>query len=217
PALDQHVPLVRAPRRRRRLHRVRVLRRGDAGVVRAVDGRRPDPASDDGLRREAGAGRGLPPAAGRGVEPAPIRVWDRIRTRRTGPGDAAVRGSVRERALEGVPARGGRVMRAYRPPRVYRHARWRLGRARRYLGGADAFLQPVLTLVGGAAAAQALVFATRPVLTRLFTPDDFGVLTVFVTLVAVLGTVASGRYEDALMLPEDDGEAAHVLSLALLV
>ena len=108
-------------------------------------------------------------------------------------------------------------MRAYRPPRVYRHARWRLGRARRYLGGADAFLQPVLTLVGGAAAAQALVFATRPVLTRLFTPDDFGVLTVFVTLVAVLGTVASGRYEDALMLPEDDGEAAHVLSLALLV
>lgn len=104
-----------------------------------------------------------------------------------------------------------------RPPRAYRRVRWRLDRARRYLGGADAFLRPVLTLVGGAAAAQALVLATRPVLTRLFTPDDFGVLTVFVTLVTVIGTVGSGRYEDALMLPEEDEEAVHVLWLALLV
>lgn len=107
-------------------------------------------------------------------------------------------------------------MRPYRPPRLVRRARWRLGRARRYLGDADVFLRPVLTLVGGAAAAQALVFAARPVLTRLFTPDEFGVLTVFVTLVTVLGTVGSGRYEDALMLPEDDAEASNVLSLALL-
>ena len=107
-------------------------------------------------------------------------------------------------------------MRPRRPPRPYRHARWRVARARRYLGGADMFLRPVLTLVGGAAAAQALVFAARPVLTRLFTPDEFGVLTVFVTLVTIFATVASGRYEDALMLPEDDAEAANVLSLALL-
>ena len=68
----------------------------------------------------------------------------------------------------------------------------------------------------GAAAAQALVFAARPVLTRLFTPDEFGVLTLFVTLVAVFATVSSGRYEDALMLAEDDDEAAGVVGLALL-
>ncbi len=91
-----------------------------------------------------------------------------------------------------------------------------MSRARRRLGGASDVLRPVLTLVTGAAMAQALVFAARPVLTRLFTPDEFGVLTVFVTLIAVFSTVASGRYEDALMLPGDDEESANVVTLALL-
>jgi lipopolysaccharide exporter len=98
--------------------------------------------------------------------------------------------------------------------------RRRLNVYRRYargrLRGATHFFRPVSTLLTGAAAAQALVFATRPVLTRLFTPDEFGVLTVFVTLVAVLATFASGRYEDALMLPRNDSEAVNVLALALL-
>ncbi len=107
----------------------------------------------------------------------------------------------------------GGVLRRTRP---YRRAQWGLARAHRRLGGATHFLRPVLTLVTGAAAAQVLAFAARPVLTRLFTPDEFGVLTVFVTLVTALTTVSSGRYEDALMLPEEDGEAAGLLALALL-
>lgn len=88
--------------------------------------------------------------------------------------------------------------------------------ARRRLSGATHFFRPALTLVTGAAAAQALVFAARPALTRLFTPDEFGVLTVFVTLVTVFVTFSSGRYEDALMLPEDEDEALNVFVLALL-
>ncbi len=103
-----------------------------------------------------------------------------------------------------------------RPPRAYRRARWHVARAARTVRGAEGFLRPVLTLVTGAAAAQALVFATRPALTRLFTPDEFGVLTVFVTLVTVLTTVSSGRYDDALMLPKGEPEAAGVLALGLL-
>ena len=125
--------------------------------------------------------------------------------------------------MDGVPADRVRTEptlsgpRPYRPPRLYRYARWRVARAQRYLGSADTFLRPVLTLVSGAAAAQAIIFAARPVLTRLYTPDEFGVLTVFVTLVAIFATVGSGRYEDALMLPDEDREAANVLALALLV
>lgn len=76
-------------------------------------------------------------------------------------------------------------------------------------------MQPVLTLVSGAVAAQAITFIARPFLTRLFTPDEFGVLTLFVALVGAFGVMASGRYEDALMLPEDDGESASLLGLAL--
>ena len=87
-------------------------------------------------------------------------------------------------------------------------------RARRRVREAAPFLKPVLTLVGGTAAAQALVFFARPVLTRLYTPEAFGVLTVFVTLVGLLRTVATGRYEDAVLLPERDEDAAALLALA---
>ena len=76
-------------------------------------------------------------------------------------------------------------------------------------------MQPVLTLVSGAALGHVVVFAARPVLTRLFTPEEFGVLTLFVALATLFGTIAGGRYEDALMLPEDHRESALVLSLAL--
>ncbi|MEO0742073.1 MAG: lipopolysaccharide biosynthesis protein [Bacteroidota bacterium] len=79
----------------------------------------------------------------------------------------------------------------------------------------SSLLAPILTLVGGTAAAQALVFAARPVLTRLYTPDDFGVLTVFTTLVSLGATVASGGYRSTLLLPRSDDRAAGLFVLAL--
>ncbi|MEM8600182.1 MAG: hypothetical protein AAGF99_09705 [Bacteroidota bacterium] len=79
----------------------------------------------------------------------------------------------------------------------------------------SSLLAPILTLVGGTAAAQALVFAARPVLTRLYTPDDFGVLTVFTTLVSLGATVASGGYRSALLLPRSVDRAAGLFVLAL--
>jgi O-antigen/teichoic acid export membrane protein len=87
--------------------------------------------------------------------------------------------------------------------------------ARRRIRAAGPFLKPVVTLVGGTAAAQALVFAARPVLTRLFSPESFGVLTVFVTLVGIAPAFATGRYDDAILLPKRDKDAAALLGLAL--
>ncbi len=76
-------------------------------------------------------------------------------------------------------------------------------------------VRPVLTLVSGAAAAQAVVFAFQPVLTRLFAPEAFGVLTVVTTVLAVASTVASGGYRAAILLPRDLGDRANVFALAL--
>ena len=86
--------------------------------------------------------------------------------------------------------------------------------ARSWAGGS--FLRPVLTLVSGGALAHALVFTARPALTRLFTPEEFGVLTLFVAIAALVGAVTTGRYEDALMLPDQDDEAAGLLWIACL-
>lgn len=54
-----------------------------------------------------------------------------------------------------------------------------------------------------------------PVLTRLYTPEDFGLLAIFTALLALLTVVASGRYELAIPLPESDQDAANITLIAL--
>lgn len=96
-------------------------------------------------------------------------------------------------------------------------ARARMRRARRWVGArlSGGFFRPVLTLVSGVVVAQAFAFAARPLLTRLYTPEEFGVLTLFITIVSLLGLLATGRYDDAQMLPAARRDAAGLLLLAL--
>ena len=75
-------------------------------------------------------------------------------------------------------------------------------------------LRQVLTLVTGAAAVQVLVLATRPLLTRLYSVEAFGVLGVFVAPAYLFATVGTLRYEDAVALPASQREGAGLAVLA---
>lgn len=70
-------------------------------------------------------------------------------------------------------------------------------------------------LVGGTASAQFLLVLVAPLLTRLYSPEDFGLLAVYSSLLALIGVISSLRYELAIPLPEDDVEAANVAVLCL--
>lgn len=70
-------------------------------------------------------------------------------------------------------------------------------------------------LVGGTASAQLVVLLAAPVLTRLYNPDDFGVLAVFMGLLALLSVIASLKYELAIPLPEDESEVVALTLLSL--
>ena len=59
--------------------------------------------------------------------------------------------------------------------------------------------------------------AITPILTRLYTPEDFGLLAVFVALTAILGSISSGRYELAIMLPENDEDSINIAALCFLL
>src|SRR3984957_369256 len=78
------------------------------------------------------------------------------------------------------------------------------------------FARNVSILAGGTAAAQALAIAASPILTRLYKPSDFGELQIFISLMALALVAASGRYEVALLLPEDEQSSIDVLGLAIL-
>ncbi|MDX1429307.1 MAG: oligosaccharide flippase family protein, partial [Rhodothermales bacterium] len=79
------------------------------------------------------------------------------------------------------------------------------------------FFRPVATLLTGTVAAQVIVYAARPLLTRLFTPDDFGVLGFYAGFVAVVAAFASGKFEDALMLPHKDNHAWALAGASVLL
>lgn len=79
----------------------------------------------------------------------------------------------------------------------------------------SSFVRSVSVLVGGTAFAQLLALLALPVLTRLYSPEEFGLLAVFVALLTILSVVAALRYEIAIPIPEKDEDAINLLALAL--
>lgn len=79
------------------------------------------------------------------------------------------------------------------------------------------FIRHTFTLVSGAVIAQSIGLLVYPVLTRLYSPADFGVQSVFLSLALILSILATGRYEMAIQLPKDDRYANYLLQLSLTI
>lgn len=72
-------------------------------------------------------------------------------------------------------------------------------------------------LASSTAAGQLLSVLAAPLLTRLYTPSDFGVVAVFGSVVALLLVCSSLRLEWAIPLPEDKEIASHIMITSFLV
>lgn len=71
--------------------------------------------------------------------------------------------------------------------------------------------------MAGTTLAQALPIAISPILTRLYSPDDFGVFAQYLALVMLISILATGRYEMAIMLEREDEDALNIVSLVFIV
>ena len=76
-------------------------------------------------------------------------------------------------------------------------------------------LRAILTLLAGGALAQALPLLLGPWLTRLYSPEDFGLYHLFAAVAANVAVVACARYEFALPMARDDDEATALRTLCL--
>lgn len=74
----------------------------------------------------------------------------------------------------------------------------------------------ILILVSGTTVAQAVPILISPILTRLYTPEEFGVLAIFLALTTTFSTISSGRYEAAIILPEKEEEAMNVAAVGVV-
>jgi O-antigen/teichoic acid export membrane protein len=79
------------------------------------------------------------------------------------------------------------------------------------------FGRNVAVLASGAALGQAITVLVSPILTRLYSPEDFGFFGVYASMLGIVTVVASLRYEYAIPLPEDDATAANILALCFML
>ena len=79
------------------------------------------------------------------------------------------------------------------------------------------FLANVAILATWGLVAQVMNLVITPVLTRLYSPQDFGVYALFSNTALTLGVIAGLRYEFAIVLPENEREAIRVAWLTLLL
>ena len=74
-----------------------------------------------------------------------------------------------------------------------------------------------MTLITGTTVAQALLILIAPILARLYTEDNFGVLTLYMSITTILSTIVTGRYELAIMLPKKEKEAINLTMLSIII
>jgi len=79
------------------------------------------------------------------------------------------------------------------------------------------FAKNVLTLMTGTTIAQAIPIAISPILTRLYTPEDFGSYSLFVSIITFFSVISTARYEMAIVLPKSEKEAINILALSFIV
>ena len=77
------------------------------------------------------------------------------------------------------------------------------------------FGRDVGKLVTGTLVAQAVALCLTPIITRIFSPEIYGIASVFVSIVSILTVISCMRYELAILLPKEQREAGGVFLACL--
>ncbi len=97
-----------------------------------------------------------------------------------------------------------------------RTSRWWNSKLARTFIPRSNFAKNVLTLSSGTLLAISITFITTPIFSRMFTPGDYGILSVFTSLVALITALATLRFETAIVLPKKDKEAVDLIFVSFV-
>ncbi|MGC8768515.1 oligosaccharide flippase family protein [Calditerrivibrio sp.] len=81
----------------------------------------------------------------------------------------------------------------------------------------SSFLKNVLTLFTGSILSQVITLAISPILTRQYSPNDFGEYAFYLSIITILSVVATGRYELAIMIADGNEKADATTYLCLII
>ncbi|NVF13659.1 lipopolysaccharide biosynthesis protein [Vreelandella maris] len=75
----------------------------------------------------------------------------------------------------------------------------------------------IAVLMSGTAVAQAMTAVSMPIVTRLYTPEMIGVISVYLSFFNFWLTLLTWRYESALLIAEDEQESHHIFRLGAIL
>ncbi|MCK7480581.1 MAG: hypothetical protein M0C28_27655 [Candidatus Moduliflexus flocculans] len=78
------------------------------------------------------------------------------------------------------------------------------------------FFKNILVVMAGTGAAQIISLLLYPVISRLFTPSDFGISGSFDAVAGIIAAGVTLEYSQALMLPKEKEKALGLLAISLL-
>ena len=79
------------------------------------------------------------------------------------------------------------------------------------------YIRHFMTLFSSSLLGQGLALAVAPILSRLYTPEDFGLAALYLSLFSVMSVIATAKYEQAIMLPREKEAAIHLFRLVILL
>ncbi|MFG6114180.1 lipopolysaccharide biosynthesis protein [Halobacillus sp. MO56] len=79
------------------------------------------------------------------------------------------------------------------------------------------FVRSVMVMFTGTVAAQAITMALIPLITRLYGPEVYGLMGVFVSIISIITPVAALSYPISIVLPKSDMDAKKLIRLSLYI
>lgn len=73
------------------------------------------------------------------------------------------------------------------------------------------YLRPIIQLTTGSIIAQLITILVAPLLTRLYTPEQLGIYTLIITIIAMFGPIMCGKYESVIVSAKDEKEAIELI------
>lgn len=81
-------------------------------------------------------------------------------------------------------------------------------------GDAEKVIRGMSTLLVGASSARAVGLIAVPVLTRIYSPEDYGILSIYSSLVLIIAPFLTLRYVQAIPLTRQEGSAFNLMVLS---
>lgn len=79
------------------------------------------------------------------------------------------------------------------------------------------FFQNIVIVAGGNVTAKLIGIIAAPIITRLYTPEDYGIFSIFLSVVGVVGSLATLRYSVTIPIAKEEKLADNILKLCFLI